>query len=419
MNFKEALGWLNSFQKFGIKLGLERIEHICERLGNPQNNYKIIHVGGTNGKGSVCRFLDSILVNAGYKTGVYTSPHLQRFTERFTIKNREISEKDAISLVEKIKPIVDEMIKNDNTPTYFEIVTGMAFQYFSDKNVDFAIVEVGLGGRYDATNIANPILTVITNVSLEHQDRLGKTIKEIAFEKAGIIKNMVPVITAAKDEALKVIENAALEQNVSVNIINRKKWKRTEQQEFLVNGFLKDYQVKIKMVGKFQGENIALAIATIENLQMQGVYVSEANIIEGIENTMNPGRMEVISCDPIILLDGAHNVESIKMLRNVLENDFDYTRLILVLGILSDKNIKEMLKVIVPLADIVVTTKSHNARACDPTKLKEMILDLGFKKEVLVKNQIKQAIEYVKSVATKHDFICISGSLFTVGEARD
>ncbi|MCK5636678.1 MAG: bifunctional folylpolyglutamate synthase/dihydrofolate synthase, partial [Thermoplasmatales archaeon] len=197
MNYEETIEWLYSFEKFGIKLGLERITHICKKLGNPQKNYKVIHVGGTNGKGSVCRFLQSILTLNGYKVGVYTSPHLQRFTERFIIDNNEMLKGDVVKLIEKIKPIIDDMLKKENTPTFFEIVTAMAFLCFKDKNVDFAIVEVGLGGRFDATNIVEPIVSVITNVSLEHQDRLGDKIDDIAFEKAGIIKDNIPVITGA------------------------------------------------------------------------------------------------------------------------------------------------------------------------------------------------------------------------------
>ena len=162
MNYKETLSWLDGFSQFGIKLGLERITYLCNKLGSPQDNYKIIHVGGTNGKGSVCRFISSILTNSGYKTGIYTSPHLQRFTERIVIDDAEIPEKDLVILIQKIKPIVENMKKKGDSPTYFEIATAMALEFFSDKKVDFAVVEVGLGGRFDATNIVNPILSVIS-----------------------------------------------------------------------------------------------------------------------------------------------------------------------------------------------------------------------------------------------------------------
>jgi len=419
MNYKETIDWLYSFEKFGIKLGLDRITHICKKLGDPQKKYKIIHVGGTNGKGSVCRLLQSVLTLNGYKVGVYLSPHLQRFSERFIIDNNEISNKDVVKLVEKIKPIIEEMTKKDNTPTFFEIVTAIAFQYFKDKKIDYAVIEVGLGGRYDATNIVDPLATVITNVSLEHQNILGKTIEELAYQKAGIIKDGVPLITAASNKALEVIQKVAKEKKSSLMVIDNNFWKKisgsVDWQEFLIKGSLKDYNLKTSLGGIFQGENIAVTIATIETLQMNGVYITDNSINDGIEKTTNPGRMEIAGFEPLILLDGAHNTAGINFLKTSLEKDFVYERLILVIGILSDKNIQEMLDIIIPIADVIIVTKSHNDRACSPTKLKEMIC----KKEVIVKDEIADAINYAKNIAKKNDLICITGSLFTVGEARD
>jgi dihydrofolate synthase/folylpolyglutamate synthase len=419
MNYKETINWLYSFEKFGIKLGLDRITYICKKLGNPQKNYRIIHVGGTNGKGSVCRFLQSVLNLNGYKVGVYLSPHLQRFSERFIIDKEEISNKDIVKLVEKIKPIIEEMTKSDNTPTFFEIVTAMAFQYFKDNKVDYAVIEVGLGGRYDATNIVDPIATVITNVSLEHQNILGKKIEEIAYQKAGIIKDGVPLITATNGKALNVIQKVAKEKKSSVTVIDNDFWKKIsgsiDWQEFQIKGFLKDYNVKTSLGGIFQGENIAVTIATIEILQMNGVYITDNSISEGIEKTTNPGRMEIAGFEPLILLDGAHNTAGISYLKTTLEKDFVYEKLILVIGILSDKNIKEMLDIIITIADVIIVTKSHNDRACSPNILKEMIR----KKDVLIKDEIADAINYAKKIAKKNDLICITGSLFTVGEARD
>jgi len=419
MNYKETIGWLYSFEKFGIKLGLERIAHICKKIGDPQKKFRVVHVGGTNGKGSVCRFLQSILTLNGYKVGVYTSPHLQRFSERFVIDDKEISEKEVVSLVEKVKPIIDEMVKDNNTPTFFEIVTAMAFQYFSDEHVDFAIVEVGLGGRFDATNIVNPIITIITNVSLEHQNVLGEKIEDIAFEKAGIIKENVPLITGTSGKSIDVVEKITKEKKSPLTLINDSSREKigggVDWQEFLIKGSLKEYNVKTSMVGKFQGENIALTLATIETLQMNGVYITDESIIDGIEKTMNPGRMEIVGFEPIILLDGAHNIAGMESLKKTIEADFVYEKLILVLGILSDKNIQEMLDIITPIADIIIVTKSHNKRAAKPSDLKKMICE----KKVVVKNEISDAIDYARKVAKKQDLICITGSLFTVGEAKD
>ncbi|MCJ7572107.1 MAG: bifunctional folylpolyglutamate synthase/dihydrofolate synthase [Candidatus Thermoplasmatota archaeon] len=419
MRYNEAITWLYCFEKYGIKLGLERIYYICEKLGNPQNNYKTVHVGGTNGKGSVCKIISSILNSAGYTVGVYTSPHIQRFSERFVIDNDEISEIDIVLLVEKVKPIVEEMIKNNNIPTFFEITTAMALEYFFDKKVDYAVIEVGLGGRFDATNIVNPLVSVITNVTLEHQDRLGKTVEEISFEKAGIIKENTHVITAAENTALDVIKKKAYEKNASLTVVDKISWEKTggnlDWQKFTVHGKLKDYFVKTYLSGIFQGENLALSLMCIESLQMKGVYITDENIKEGVENTTNPGRMEILGSEPIILIDGAHNIAGMQMLKNTIKKDFFYAKLILVIGILSDKNVKEMVEIISPVADKIIVTKSSNIRASDPKMLKEFFKP----KTVTVKNHVSEAVKYAKKIAKKQDIIVITGSLFTVGEARD
>lgn len=423
MNFKETLEWLYGFQKFGIKLGLERIRYIVDELGNPQNNYETIHVGGTNGKGSVCSFLGSIMNCNGYKVGVYTSPHLQHISERIIVDNVEIFGKELVDLVEKIKPIVNKMVEEGDNPTFYEIVTAIAFQYFNLKNVDFAIIEVGLGGRFDATNIVKPLVSVITNVSLEHQHVLGEKTEDIAFEKAGIIKDDVPVVTSAKGNSLKVIENIAKNNNAPVSIINKNKWKRLNQdlngQQFSIKGFFKEYNVKTSILGEHQGGNIALAIATVEQLQKKGVYVTEKGILNGVEKTINPGRMELMHCKPYVLLDGAHNPSGMKTLVKSLNSDFEYNNLIVVLGILSDKDIEKMVSIISPIADVIVTTKPCNDRTIDPFMLKRVIERFNDKKNVLVEEDVKKAVAYANSIAQKDDFICVTGSLFTVGEARE
>ena len=419
MNYKNCIDWLYSFEKFGIKLGLERIKHICNKLGNPQNSYKIIHIGGTNGKGSVCKFLESILVNSGYKVGTYTSPHLQRFSERFVVNKEEISELDTVNLIEKIKPIIEEMIMDKNIPTFFEIITAIAFQYFKDKNIDYALIEVGLGGRYDATNIVKPMVSIITNVSFEHEKILGDRIEDITIEKAGIIKKDIPIITAATGKALDVIKKVASEKNSTVIVVYSDSWiKKSSEinfQEFQVNGSLKEYNVKTSLIGKYQGENIALTIAAIETLQMNGVYITDESIADAFLNTKNPGRMEIVGLSPIILLDGAHNVAGMNFLKTSLEEDFVYDKLIIIIGILSDKNIKVILDIITPIADIVILTKSQTKRASDPQIMKEMIS----KKEVIIKDNIPTAIEYGKKIVKDNDLICITGSIYTVGEARE
>jgi len=422
MNFEESIDWLYSFKQYGSKLGLERISFLMNQLKNSQNNFKIVHVAGTNGKGSVCKYVGSILQKAGYAVGVYISPHLERFSERIVIGDTEISEKDITVLIKKIKPVVDEMIHNDNTPTFFEIVTAMAFQFFSDSSVDFAVVEVGLGGRFDATNIVTPLVSVITNISLEHTAQLGEDVKSIAFEKAGIIKENVSVVTAVKDDAKDVVEKIAEKKNAPITYIDSGSWKRLSHtihyQEFLVHGILNGHTVKTSMLGKYQGENITLAITAAEQLQMKGTYLTDSYIIDGISTAFNPGRMEIISEEPRILLDGAHNPAGMNMLKKTLKEDFEYERLILVIGILEDKDIHSMLSVIIPLSDVIIATKSKNARACGSTALKDRIKNIGYTKELYAKDSLSDAINHARSLAHKNDLICISGSLFTVGEAR-
>jgi dihydrofolate synthase/folylpolyglutamate synthase len=422
MDFKESIDWLYSFKQYGSKLGLERIFLIMKQLKNPQNNIKIVHVTGTNGKGSVCKYIGSILQKAGYSVGVYISPHLERFSERIVIDDREISDEEITLLVEKIKPVVDEIIGNNNTPTFFEIVTAMAFLFFSDSSVDFAVVEVGLGGRFDATNVVIPVVSVITNISLEHTARLGEDVKSIAFEKAGIIKDNVPIVTAVKDDAKIVVEKTAKEKNAQVICIDKNSWKRLsytiQYQEFLIYGILNEYAVKTSMLGSYQGENIALAVTAAEQLQMNGAYLTDNDIIDGISTAFNPGRMEIIAEDPTVLLDGAHNPAGMKMLKKTLKEDFEYERLILIVGILEDKDIQRMLTTIIPVSDVVIVTKSKNARACEPTALKDRIKEIGYTKGLFVEKSLPKAIDHAKIMAGKKDVICISGSLFTVGEAR-
>lgn len=423
MDFNESLRWLYSFKKLGSKLELDRISYLMDRLGNPHNNLKIIHATGTNGKGSVCKFIGSILSKAGYKVGVYISPHLQTFSERITIDDQEISKKDITLLIEKVKPFIEEMTIENRTPTFFEVVTAMAFQFFYDCKVDFAVIEVGLGGRFDATNVVNPIISIITNISLEHTNYLGKNIRSVAYEKAGIIKKNIPIVTAAKNLALEEIKKIAKEKNSPIILIKNEGWKRIsynkEYQEFSIHGELRDYIVRTTQLGMFQGENIALAIKTIEQLQMKGIYISDENIIDGIFVAFNPGRMEIISENPIILLDGAHNPVGMDMLKNTLEKDFVYEKLILILGVLKDKDFKKMISYIAPISDIIIATKSNNIRASNPRMLREAIEKSGYEKEVLTIDSISEAIEHAKLKAAKDDIICISGSLFTVGEARE
>jgi len=420
--FQDAYNWLCNFDKYGWIFGLERINSLLEELGNPHQGLRVIHVAGTNGKGSVCKYISSILQKAGYSVGLYLSPHVERFSERIVVNNQEISQEDFACLVSHVRPVVEAMKKQDNSPTFFEIVTALAFLHFKNCSVDYAVVEVGLGGRFDATNVVNPLVSVITNISLEHTDILGKDIGLIASEKAGIIKDHVPVVCGAVQEARVVIEQVAQQRNAPVTWIDPTMWTRTssegEYQEFIVQGSFKDYTIKTSMLGWHQGENITLAVAAIEQLQMGGVYLTDSEIQDGIKAATHPGRMEIISAEPLILLDGAHNPAGMSMLVRTLQEDFSNHRFVVVLGVLKDKDLKTLVSTIVPISDVIIVTKSGNPRAADPSVLKEMITAVDVDKTVFVEDSIPQAIDYAKRIARQKDLICVTGSLFTVGEAR-
>ncbi len=423
MQYIEALDWLYSFNKYGSKLGLERISALLSSLGNPHKSLQIIHVTGSNGKGSVCKYIASVLQHAGYQTGVYISPHLQRFSERITINGIEISEKEIAQVLTSIRPHVDALNQQNIKLTFFEITTALAFLYFSKQKVDYAVIEVGLGGRFDATNVITPLVSVITNITMEHADRLGKTIEAIAFEKAGIIKTECSVITASEGTAFQVISKIAQKHNASVIEVKKTIWNRIQHtlynQTFTIQGTLKEYTVETSQLGMFQGENIAVALHSIEQLQVQGIFISDDDIFQGIKEMFHPGRVEILQTRPILLLDGAHNAGAIKELIATLSSDFTYTHLIFVLGILKDKNIKTMLATILPKADRIVFTQSANPRACNPGQLFEIALKQGYKNPCFVEPNLEKAITLALKSALPEDLICITGSLFTVGEARD
>jgi dihydrofolate synthase/folylpolyglutamate synthase len=422
LSFQDAYDWLCSYEKYGWIFGLERIIFLLEQLDNPHRELQVIHVAGTNGKGSVCKYISSILQKAGYRVGLYLSPHVERFSERIVINNQEISQNVFTDLVSQVKPIVETMKQQNNSPTFFEIVTALAFLYFKKCSVDYAVVEVGLGGRFDATNIVTPLVSVITNISLEHTDILGKEVSLIASEKAGIIKDRVPVVCGATGDALYVIEQIASQRKAPVTWIDPSMWKRVSYrngwQEFLIQGSLKEYAVKTSMLGRYQGENITVAIKAIEQLQMRGVYLTDRDILDGISATSHPGRMEIISEEPLILLDGAHNPAGMDMLVKTLQEDFSMHHLVVVFGVLKDKDLNTMVSAIVPISDVIIVTKSCNSRAADPLMLKEMVTTIDVNKPVFVKDSIPQALEQAKQIMKPNDLICVTGSLFTVGEAR-
>lgn len=354
--------------------------------------YKVIHVGGTNGKGSVCQLIGNVLMKK-YKVGIYTSPHLQRVNERIVVDVEEIRDEEIESY---------SFLKKYNL-TYFEALTSIAIKYFNDKGVDFAIFEVGLGGRLDATNVLEPFITIITNVSKEHEHFLGNRIEDIANEKAGIIKN-APVITACKGKALDIIKRKAKERKVDLYIVgNHIKWKRIRKNVFLIEGDEK-YEIYCPLNGIFQGENLAIAVKACELLGIE-----KEKILEGIKDVRWKGRMEKIGK---YLLDGAHNPEAIKRFAESI-HDFEFKKLIIVFGAMKDKNIKGMVKNLPH--GIVIATTAKNRRSMPAHKIAEILKSVG--RECIVAKDIKEAIKIANKLAGREDLICITGSLYLVGEA--
>ncbi len=396
MNYKKILKYLYSLESPKIKLGLNSIEKLLNQLGNPEKKLQCIHVAGTNGKGSVCAMLFQILREAGFKVGLYTSPHLKKFNERIRINDHFITDREIVDYFLRVKPYITNQ-------SFFEITTAMAFLYFEEKNVDFVILEVGLGGRLDATNVVVPLISVITNIGLEHTNILGKTIEKISFEKAGIIKEKIPVVTGAKGNALKVIKKIANEKNAP--LFKAKKCKI----------------VKFRHLnGAFQQENKNIALTTINTLKkFYSVKINKKQIINGLKKTQWPARLQFISKN--ILVDCAHNISGFKALKKeltIIKNKKKTKNLIFVVGVQSTKDVKSMLHIINPLISTIIFTKSKNEKASNPNYLLSIFKKI--KNNELTQAKIikspKKALNYAKKIAGKNDLSIATGSIYMVGE---
>jgi len=414
VDYRASLEFLYGLQKFGIKFGLNSTENLLKSLGDPHTNRRYVHVAGTNGKGSVCTFINYILIQAGYKVGFYSSPHLVSFRERFQINNEYISEESVVGLVKELQTVM----KGKELPTFFEVTTAMALSYFKYKNTDIDIMEVGMGGRLDATNVITPMVSVITNVSLEHQQYLGKNLKQIAFEKAGIIKEGIPVVTSGRLRGVKeVILKVSSERNAPCYVLDRDFWIKEKKGSYCFSGLdMKLEGLRPGLMGSYQKQNLGLAIATIGLLRSKGFQITDKHIREGVQKAFWPGRFQLISQSPKILLDGAHNPNAMKTLRKAL-SELGFERLILVIGIMGDKDKKRILKEIVPYAHSVIFTRPRYYRAESPAVLAKEAAELT--KDPFIIEDLEEAINLAKKMAVGHpkNLILITGSLFTVGEA--
>lgn len=439
MTYHEALAYLDSFINHEKKTDydykhsfkLDRMRRMLEILDDPQKGIKSIHVAGTKGKGSTAIFIYSILMNAGYKVGLYTSPHLVSFRERIRVDNELISEESISRLLEKVKWAVDKM--GDDSPSFFEVYTALAFMYFREERVDFAVYEVGLGGRLDATNVIESLVSVITPISYEHTDKLGNTIGEIAAEKAGIIKHGSVCVSAPQDkEALEVIEKVCAEKDVRLilagrDIISEESESDIRREIFNVRGLFGRYMnLETALLGSHQVINAAVAIGAVEALRHHRISVDGNAVHLGVSSAEWGGRFEIVRKNPFVVLDGAQNRASAKVLAGAVNKIFSpgnkrYEKLILVIGISSDKDIRGILDELIKISDLIILTKSGVAgRAAEPSMIAGELayVSKGSRTAELTAN-VGEAIDKAFSAAGKNDLILVTGSLFVVGEARN
>lgn len=409
MTYKQATDYIDSFLLFGSKLGLTRITKLLYDLGNPQDSLKFIHVAGTNGKGSVCCYAANILKNAGYKTGLFISPYIVDFRERFQINGEMISENELAEIVSQIKAVVDTY-PADEIPTEFEIVTAIGILYFYNNNCDVVVLEVGLGGRLDSTNvIKNPSVSVITSISLDHTQYLGDTLSQIAFEKGGIIKPNCPTVLypVQKKEVFDKIEEICKDKNSSLTIPDKNAV--TVVKEDITGDVINccGIEIKLPLSGNVQKYNALTAITAIKN---SGFTVSDENIENGIESAYFPARLQLVSKNPKILVDGAHNPDGVKALKTYVETYFDKPTA--VIGMMKDKDIDSVLSQIAPLFSKIYTVTVNNPRSISGYELAEKV-----KKYCDDVTPFESAEPAIKTAKQENKDFCVCGSLYLSGEA--
>jgi len=429
MTYNEAIKYIESFidyekmiapyDPFGWKL--DRVEKLLEPLGNPHLDLKVIHVAGTKGKGSTSVMIASILREAGFKVGLYTSPHLVTFRERISINDEMISEKQVCEMVELVRPHVKELRDKEDeigNISFFDVYTALAMLFFKQEKVDFTVLEVGMGGRLDATNVVNPLVSVITQISYDHMLSLGNTLTAIAGEKAGIIKDNGYVVTSPQEpDAMKVIEETCAEKKARLFEVGKDiTYKKIEDNKFDVTGISGAYHnLGVSLLGEHQIINSTTAIGALECLSFHGTNITEESIRKGLAGIKWHARVDVVKRDPVIIIDVAHNAASAKALREAIESNFKYDRLILILGISLHKDIKGMGEYLCPIADDVILTRVSNPRAMKPEEMKVELSD--FREDFIITQDVKSALAKAQAIAKPNDLICITGSVYLAGEA--
>jgi dihydrofolate synthase/folylpolyglutamate synthase len=417
MAYAEAIKFLYELRLFGANFGLENTFKLAAQVGNPQEKLRFVHVAGTNGKGSTCAMLESIYRASSLRIGLFTSPHLVSFRERIQVNRQLISENDVARLVGEFQPLLKQFSENQH-PTFFEVVTVVALKFFAEQKCDLVIWETGLGGRLDATNIVMPLVSVITNIAFDHQQWLGDTLEKIAAEKAGIIKSGIPVVTATNEpKALAVIEKIACEKNAPLLKINS--WKGgciAVPKQFGSPVWRPSPIENLSLLGGHQKLNAALALATIETLQNK-IIVNEAAIRAGLKDVNWPGRLQLVKTKSgkSFLLDGAHNVAGVKVLREALAKNFNVEKRTLILGVLQDKDWRQICQTLAPLAARIFTVPVSSERSAAARELAAACRVANPKAEIISGGSLSEALKQT----TKGDFVVITGSLYLVGEALE
>jgi dihydrofolate synthase/folylpolyglutamate synthase len=433
VKYQQAIDYINSYtdyEKIGMPhdpafYDLRRVDELLAYLGDPHQKASSVHITGTNGKGSVAAMVASALTTSGYTTGLYTSPHLHTWRERIRVDGELISEEELARLVTRLKPQVEEVNREATYGelTTFEFLTALAFAYFGQREVDFQVLEVGMGGKFDATSVIKPVVCIITPVSFDHMDVLGDTLAEIAAEKCGIIKPASTVVSSPQpDEAAEVISQTCRERGAQLIMVGRDvTWQGLgfdlSWQRLRVRGRRGIYELSIPLLGQHQLDNAATAVAALEILADKGFVIPRESVIKGLKKVSWPGRLQILSRRPLVVVDGAHNVGAARRLVQSIEQYFDFDRAILVIGASDDKDIASIVSELIPFFDRVIVTRSRHPRAMATAPLAAEFARHGVK--VQAAEDVPSALSQALALAGEKDLICVAGSLFVVGEAME
>ena len=425
------LSSLNDFERLRIvryntqTFDLDRMRTLLKRLGSPHDQFKCVHVAGTKGKGSTCAMIASMLQACGYKVGLYTSPHLTDVRERIQINGEMIPQTDFARLVKLAEPIIERMKPR---PTYFDVLTAIAFKYFAEQRVDIAIIETGLGGRLDSTNVVKPEVTAITSISKDHMAQLGNTVSKIAEEKAGIFKAGVPAISVQQDpEADAVLKRVAERAGTTLDITGQtiefsyrfesSRMQGPHNRVCLTTSISKFEHLAVPLLGEHQAINCGLALSVIDRLKTRGFAINDSKAMEGLAKTTVPGRMEMLSQMPRVVADGAHNAASLDAMLRAIGQHIPYDSMVIIFGCCADKDVPGMLERIAAGADKVIFTRVDNIRSADPAELAARYVE-QYGKMAQVAPTLEEALGIANRAVTKEDLICITGSFYLVGEAK-